>query len=92
MRNGYGAHRNARVAALALLAMVAIGALVGLGPFPALIDPPSIAPSDLPEWAHTPLRVKNWILGLVVVVGVALDLLHQRRGNDDSGTHDETRR
>lgn len=62
-------------------AVIVLNVVVRLLPLPE-IDLPAISFPDLPAWAHTVVKVKNWlliVLVVVIVVGIAVD---ERRGRD----------
>jgi len=64
-----------------LLVIVLINVLPRVVGFPD-VNLPSISLPDLPDWVHTVVRVKNWLLAAVVtvvVVGVAFDQSSKRR-------------
>jgi hypothetical protein len=65
-----------------LLAIVLINLLPRVVGLPD-VDLPAISLPDLPDWAHTVVKVKNWLLAAVVavvVVGLAIDQSSKRRG------------
>ena len=83
-------HTIAKGAAAVLVLAILLNVVPRVVPLPSL-DLPSLGIPDLPEvpgWARTLLKVKNWLLigiAVVVVIGFVADEIEKhRRGTEDS--------
>ena len=70
-----------------LLAVILVNVLLRVVPLPDL-DLPSISLPDFPAWVHAVVQVKNWAVGVfivVVIVCVAIEQHGKRDGEDGDG-------